>query len=534
MSSIITVDIGSVSPLAWLIVLVVLIYIHSTINWQTRSHGRQFPPGPRRWPVVGNAFNVPRFKPWIGYRNLCQLYGDIVFVKSLGQSTLVLGSPEVINEYLDKRSSITSDRQQTPLIELTGCDFNFGLFPYGQRWRHHRRMFWQYFTSKAVTRYQGVQQAMAYKFLLRLLKDPAAFKEHIRHDFSSVMLKIIYDIETADKGDPYISNVDAALEAVSQGLVQGKFLAEWVPAILNLPSWCPGAGSKKLFARWRTASMTLKDMPFAHVQNTESSGNHSVVRDLLASLEYAGVSGSELKDEEETIKNVGAVALEGGADTTFSILQAVFVAMSLYPEVLKKAQTELDSVVGPTRLPDFSDEPRLVYVNAIIKEALRWHNVIPLCVPHCSLEDDEFHGFFIPKGTVILPNIWACMHDTQTYEKPEEFRPERFIRDGKLDASVLDPVKFVFGFGRRICPGRHFALASLFINVASLLHTFDITLPLDENGRPVKVVPGMTDGLLSYPEDVRCTVRPRSPWAESLILRRVGGSDPYENKQTRR
>ena len=152
----------------------------------------------------------------------------------------------------------------------------------------------------------------------------------------------------------------------------------------------------------------------------------------------------------------------------------MFVAMSLYPTVQKRAQAELDAVVGPDRLPDFEDRNMLVYVNALIREALRWQNVLPLAVPHSTVEDDEFRGYFVPAGTNIFPNVWyvrprgtvkiyalaasltvsrpsrACMHDPEVYEDPDVFRPERFIRDGKLDfSSVPDPVKFVFGFGRR-------------------------------------------------------------------------------------
>ncbi len=91
---------------------------------------------------------------------------------------------------------------------------------------------------------------------------------------------------------------------------------------------------------------------------------------------------------------------------TLSTLQTVFLAMSLYPEVLKQAHAELDAVVGPTRLPDFSDKDSLVYVNAIIREASRWLPVLPIGVPHCTTEDDELHGYFIPKGTVLMPNVW--------------------------------------------------------------------------------------------------------------------------------
>ena len=131
------------------------------------------------------------------------------------------------------------------------------------------------------------------------------------------------------------------------------------------------------------------------------------------------------------------------------------------------------------------------------------------------------------------------MHDPTVYDNPEEFRPERFIRDGKLDTSVRDPFAFTFGYGRRsvgltdaytsaatfdmpniglrICPGRYFAQDTLFITVASLLHVFDIGPPLDEHGLPIKIVPQMSDGLLSHVTECRCTIKPRSAEAEALI-----------------
>ena len=80
--------------------------------------------------------------------------------------------------------------------------------------------------------------------------------------------------------------------------------------------------------------------------------------------------------------------------------------MAQHPDVQKKAQAELDAVVGSGRMPEFSDSESLVYVNAVIKETLRWHTVVPLCVAHSTVADDELRGYFIPEGTVILPNIW--------------------------------------------------------------------------------------------------------------------------------
>ncbi len=91
---------------------------------------------------------------------------------------------------------------------------------------------------------------------------------------------------------------------------------------------------------------------------------------------------------------------------TFSTLQFFFLAMSQNPEVQKKAQAELDVVVGPGRLPRHGDKDSLPYVNAVVKESLRWHNSAPFSVPHCTSEDLEYRGWFIPKGTVILPPTW--------------------------------------------------------------------------------------------------------------------------------
>ena len=208
--------------------------------------------------------------------------------------------------------------------------------------------------------------------------------------------------------------------------------------------------------------------------------------------------------------------------------------MALYPDVQKKAQAELDKVVGPDRLPDHTDSDALIYINAIVKEALRWHVVVPQGISHRTIEDDELNGYFIPGGTTIMTNVWyvdmwpmdsvihylhatyrGFLHDPKAYENPFDFFPERFIKAEEFDPSVRDPTDYMFGFGRRrvhrslacllhltipswldrICPGRHFAIPSLFINIASLLHVFNISLPLDDNGKPIPIKYQESHGL---------------------------------------
>jgi cytochrome P450 len=96
------------------------------------------------------------------------------------------------------------------------------------------------------------------------------------------------------------------------------------------------------------------------------------------------------------------------------------------------------------------------------------------------------------------------LHDPEVFPEPSYFRPERFLKNGRLDPDVRDPA-LAFGLGRRACAGRHFAERILFILVVYVLATFDMTLPLEENGtREAK----FSSGLLSYVVFFRYTVIP--------------------------
>ncbi|KAI0767394.1 cytochrome P450 [Fomes fomentarius] len=505
---------SSTEAVACVLYLTVLTVIFLSVK-SARARHAPLPPGPPGLPIIGNLFDIPKTQPWLRYRSLCAKYGDILHLQVLNTSLVVLGTADVIHDCLEKRSATTSDRKQNPVIELVGNDLSFGLMPYGDWWRRHRRTFWQYFRPKAIIEYQAVQRTMTGKFLLKVLQNPIRFKEHIRYSFSATLLKILYDIDVVNEDDHFIQKVEKAMEGASASSVPGAFMVEFLPFLRHVPAFVPRAGFQRRFAEWRAAASDLKNAPVAYERGETSP---SITSMLLEGIYRTGVQGVMLSEEEEIVKNVGAVAFEAGSDTTYSTLQTVFLAMSLYPDVLKKAHAELDAFIGPNRLPDFGDERSLVYVSAIIKEAQRWMPAVPMGLPHSTTEDEEIRGYLIPAGTVLVPNIWACMHDPEVFADPDTFCPERYMRDGVLDATVRDPAAFTFGFGRRVCPGRYFAEAAIFINVAAALHVFDITPPLDEHGSPITIVPRVTDGAISHPEDCRCTIKPRSARAEALIL----------------
>ncbi|KIJ24441.1 hypothetical protein M422DRAFT_274789 [Sphaerobolus stellatus SS14] len=156
----------------------------------------------------------------------------------------------------------------------------------------------------------------------------------------------------------------------------------------------------------------------------------------------------------------------GGNDTTGLTIQTFVLAMTLYPEVQKKAQQEIDHILGLQRLPEVADMDTLPYVMGVCKETLRWHTLLPSGLPHVASENAVVQGYFIPKGTIIIGNAWALLHnETDFGPNPDKFDPERYLIPGVRDPGNTG----AFGFGRRICPGRYMAINSVFLAIASIL-----------------------------------------------------------------
>jgi len=174
-------------------------------------------------------------------------------------------------------------------------------------------------------------------------------------------------------------------------------------------------------------------------------------------------------------------------------------------------------MVGNDRLPKFTDRSQLPYVDALAKEVFRWNTVVPLALPHRVQEDDIHEGYYIPKGALVIPNIWQMQRDPRTYPNPSEFNPDRYL--GKEPQQ--DPRTICFGFGRRICPGLNLADASVFISCAMALAVFDIFKAV-ENGVEITPVVECTPGTISHPVPYKCSIRPRSPKAVALIQQEPG------------
>ncbi|KAJ3503678.1 hypothetical protein NLJ89_g8325 [Agrocybe chaxingu] len=435
-----------------------------------RKSAPLMPPGPRRLPLLENLLDMPTTHEWLKFSEWGEKWGDIVSVSILGQPIIIVNSAKTAMEMLDKKSSIYSDR---PVVvmggELVGWKNALVMLPYGERFRNYRRMLHHVVgTPTAVSEFYQVEEKETRHFLKLVLAEPDLLAEHIRRTAGAIILRIAYGYDIEENHDPLVKLADEATEQFSLSTAPGGFLVNLVPPLRYLPSWFPGAGFKKTAKLWAETLNAMTNNPHDWVKEKIRNGTAemSFVSRLLEE------EGADLTPEREhEIKWSAASLYSGGADTTVSSIYAFFLAMVLFPGVMRKAQQELGAVVGPNRLPTFSDRERLPYLNALTSEVLRWHTVAPTAAPHRVMEDNIQNGYLIPNGALVIPNVWQMSHDPKVYSDPFTFKPERFLGAHPEP----DPREVCFGFGRRICPGRILADASIFLSCAMSLAVFDIS-----------------------------------------------------------
>ncbi|KAJ7453392.1 cytochrome P450 [Mycena latifolia] len=475
------------------------------------------PPGPAKLPLVGNLLDVPANFQWERYMEWSKAYdSDIIHVDLLGQSLIVLSSLEATTALLEKRSSIYSDRPGVPMItdpELMGWEFNVAFMKYGDTWRRNRRLMNETFNAKAVRQYRPMEMTASRALLQRLLDRPDAFLDHFYQLAGEVIMAVTYGINVLPSNDPYITVAHAVAESAAVAAMPGRFLVNFFPSLKYVPSWFPGAGFKRQAKEWSKTVFANRDLAFAETKRQMGSG----IAPRSFTVEHLeGLRDEDAYYQEKDVKATASTMFAAGADTTVSSLGTFVLAMLANPDAQKRAQAEIDSITGGNHLPDFEDEESLPYVSALVKEVLRWKNVAPVGLPRRLTTDNEYRGYRLPAGSIVMGNIWAILHDEVMYPDPNAFKPERFLIDGKPNPAVRDP-DAAFGFGRRICPGRHLATSSVWITIASILATFDIQKAVDDMGNVIEPTGEYTSSVISTPVPFKCSITPRSEAALVLI-----------------
>lgn len=404
-----------------------------------------------------------------------------------GTDWVFLNSSKAVEDLLERRSNIYSSR---PAFAMVGEVISHGkrpvLQPYGDRWRKVRKVMHQLLTGKSADAYKPMQLQESDLMLLEMLQAPEKWYLHcIRFAASCLWLTCPVALECqADNMVVTVNMVygqrllgrsklfDCVSEAQDEFLrnnIPGQWLVDSYPQLRRIPKclqWWRSYGDK-VFRQTRDAFKAYYDPMQENIQR-------GIQEPCFATGFYANeTEDDDVFDFDQKLFATGGL-IEAGSDTTKNQLNMVIAAMAADPNTwVAKARAELDAVCGHNaeRLPTFDDWDKLPYMQAIMKEGMRWRpNVNPTGFPHALIKDDEYQGYRLPAGTVVTINNWAISLNPNEYEDPHKFDPDRF-----LDKDLWNPLKghYGYGAGRRACAGFRVASNSMFIFLARFIYCFD-------------------------------------------------------------
>ncbi|KAE9398917.1 cytochrome P450 [Gymnopus androsaceus JB14] len=430
-----------------------LIAVTALVAGRLLLKGRRqpsLPPGPRGWPLIGNLLDLPTSYEWEVFAKWGEKWGDLLSVSVFGTTVVVINSYKRCQEMLEKKSNVYSDRPYVPMaMELIEMRDSMGFLPYDKRFKSYRRLFHQELgRNSGVREFFPQEEHLGRRFLRRVLNNPDGLLDHCFQHSGAIILRIAYGYEVKESNDPFVNTANTAMDNFNRATAPGAFL--------------------RVGRAWAKDYWAMVDEPFNFVKKQLSEG---IAEDSFT----AKWLKQKISPEEE-------LDLKFASSSMFGVtVYAFFLLMAMFPEVQIRAQAELNS--------------------AVCKEVMRYHAVVPNGLPHCTAHDDIHDGMFIPKGAIIFANIWNMTHDPAVYKNPMEFNPDRFLGD----LPEQDPKDMVFGFGRRLCPGRLLGDASVFIALAMSLAAFKIT-PLD-NEEPLSLK--NKSGIVSHLHPFKCKILPR-------------------------
>ncbi|KAH8882380.1 cytochrome P450 21 [Thozetella sp. PMI_491] len=451
---------------------------------------RRFPPGPPTLPGLGNLHQIPLNKPYLTFASWAKQYGPIIGLKFGPANFVILHRAEEVRELFECRGALFAARPKM----VIPCDYVFpgeweqhAVFMSVDFQRKQRKATRHHLSPAGLEELAPIQRAMAVRLAHDLL-DGSNFIDCFHHWSLAAPLSMIGGQKVEDLGPEWVHKYHetqktwvSLLEPGIQPPVDLFPVLAWLPE--RFASWKKKAASVRHDLHEVYASM------MTHAKRLHDA--HSVTKRDPGTARYESLMARMLREEDEKTKSqrfserevalIGGSLLDAAADTTLGAALFLVQALAAFPHIQRRAQEEIDSQLGTELIPEDIDISKLPYLTACIMEVLRWRPTAPQGLPRVCMEDQEILGYRIPKGTTIMCNLWAILHDPDEYDRPEAFEPERYLRnplgtkhrDNGGNLSWRKPT-YAFGAGRRICPGEQFADMALHIAFAHLLWVYDI------------------------------------------------------------
>ncbi|XP_003129312.1 cytochrome P450 2U1 isoform X1 [Sus scrofa] len=470
-------------------------------NWLWRRPEPGIPPGPTPWPVVGNFGFVllPPFlrrKSWPYGRaktnplntsglsaqlllaELAHVYGNIYSFFIGHYLVVVLNDFHSVREALVQQAEVFSDRPRMPLSYILTKGKGIVFAHYGPVWRQQRKF------SHSTLRHFGLGKLSLEPKIIeefRFVKEE--MQKHGEDPFNpfpivnNAVSNIICSLCFGQRFDYTNSEFKKMLNFMSRAL---EICLNTQLLLVNICSWLyylPFGPFKELRQIEKDITTFLKKIIKDHRESLDVANPQDFIDMYLLHVEEERKNnGNSSFDEDYLFYIIGDLFI-AGTDTTTNSLLWCLLYMSLNPDVQEKVHEEIERVIGADRAPSLTDKAQMPYTEATLMEVQRLSVVVPLSIPHMTSEKTVLQGYTIPKGTIILPNLWSVHRDPAIWEKPDDFYPNRFLDD---QGQLIKKESFIpFGIGKRVCMGEQLAKMEIFLMFVSLMQSFTFALPKD-------------------------------------------------------
>ncbi|XP_038056997.1 cytochrome P450 2J6-like isoform X2 [Patiria miniata] len=454
--------------------------------------------------ITVDLFRAGLSQPHYMFNRFSQKYGPVFSVTLPYLRIVVLSSYEAIREAF--QNQLLSDR---PVIHVLkhGVKGHGVAFSSGETWKVQRKMVLNFLRAFGVNRSSFEEkialEASHLNAELRQLDGRAFNPSHLfANAVSNIICSVVFG-QRYEYSDPRFKKLLRAVYRNVAIIGGNTGPLQMLPFAYLLKPLIPVL--KETEDNGKLINNFAKEVLEEHQKDFDPDNPRDFTDVFLRKMAAATTEGESDKDSNNnesilTVHNMCATASDlfvAGTETTSTSLRWGLLYMMARPDILEKVQQELDAVVGRGRLPRMSDKPNLPYTEATLMELQRVANILPLGIPHQASEDTTILGFDIPKGSVIMPNMWALSTDSKLWQDPETFRPERFLDETGRNV-VKQEEHIPFSIGRRMCIGEQLAKMELFIFLTHLFHQFTIKKPDGSPPISFKGVMGVTLSPLPY------------------------------------
>ncbi|KAM5163932.1 cytochrome P450 2K1-like [Mantella aurantiaca] len=460
------------SALLTFIAASVILYIYSFIT-NCITAAKNFPPGPQPLPVIGNLHIINLKKPYLTLIELSKTYGSVFSIQMGMTKMVVLTGYEAVKNALVGHAEEFGERADIPILDKV--DKGMGIiFGHGENWKVMRR------------------------FTISTLRDFGMGKSTIEDRILEESDHLVQRFQTF-QGKPFDNSmgVNAAVGNIIVSIALGHRMDYEDPAfqrLLRLTNQNVQLAGSPMISLYNMFPGVIGLFPGSHktiLSNmaeinefiTKTFVNHLKELDVDDQRSYIDAFLVKQKEEENDpgtcFHNRNLLSLvrnlfSAGMETTATTIRWGLLLMTKYPEIQEKVHNEIAKVIGTVQ-PQYNHRYQMPYTNAVLHEIQRFANILPMNLPHQTTKDVHFMGFFIPKGTYIIPLLASVLRDKTQFAEPHVFNPQHFL-DSQGNFQKNDAF-MPFSAGRRVCAGETLAKMELFLFFTSLLQKFTFQKP---------------------------------------------------------